>query len=115
MADERGRREPTEQLDGAAPPWGCYRTGHSSYELAQYAQTGSGLLGGWSYTTSGGYFDPTSRRAAEAEAWEDYRLHRHRPAWAQLPSRPAPPPRVRPAAHRPHPRPFSPRHHHTVA
>ena len=72
-----------ERLDGACPPWGAYPAAYSSYDLGQFNQTGSGLLGGWSLVTSGGYFELESRTRAEAEAWEECRRRRIRPAWAQ--------------------------------
>jgi hypothetical protein len=68
-----------DRLDGAAPPWGSYRSTYSSYELEQFSQIGSGLLGGRSYASNGGFF---TAPAVEAELREELAHSRYRPPWA---------------------------------
>jgi hypothetical protein len=68
---------------GSGPPYGAYRGRYSSYEQAQFASVGSGLLGGWSCAGDGMSLDDPS--PDEADAREELRKATHgagQPHWA---------------------------------
>jgi hypothetical protein len=66
-------------LDG--PPWGRYVDPDEEYVKGQLGSLGSGLVGGWAYATTGGFFtdeDPAVEAEIKREA-ERIQASRARP------------------------------------